>query len=472
MKKTIKFLVLSLLLSGAALSASAQALRAGYFSDSYMFRHQMNPALANADGYVSIPVLGGVQLDMGMNFGVKDFIYTTPSGKLTTFMNGDVVSANDFASNLKDKQSLALNLNMNIVSVGFNAFGGYNTIDLGVHARAGMNLSKDLFLFMKNTSDAHYDLGDIKANGMGWADLSLGHSRNINDALRVGAKVKFLFGIAYADADFSGSSADISGDSWRIKMNGETNIAAGGTMTTKRGSTEMKGYEDFAPGMNGFGMAFDLGASYDMQEIVDGLKLSAALTDLGWISWDCAQAVADNKTFQFDGFNNMKLHDGEGTVTNGQSGYTDGSLDEQWKRIEDDLEGLTRFDVKSQSAKVAKALGATATLGVEYELPAYKKVSFGALYTQRISKAYGYVEGRLTANYAPSHIFDMALSGCVTSYGSSFGALLNLHVPGFNIFAGFDRLYTGSVNSDMIPLEKGGMNFSMGINFPFGAKKD
>ncbi|MBQ0057557.1 MAG: hypothetical protein KBT20_07870 [Bacteroidales bacterium] len=468
MKTIIRYVaVAATLLSTAVLSLQAQALRTGYFSDSYVYRHQMNPALANADGYVSMPILGNMQMDLGMNFGVKDFIYTMPDGKLTTFMNGSV-DKNEFESNLKDKSKLNLNYDMSILSVGFNAWKGYNTIDLGVHARAGVTLSKDLFLFMKSTSNGTYDLGDIKANGMGWADLSLGHSRQINDAIRVGGKIKFLFGLAYADADFAGSSATFSDDAWKMNLNGEINIAGGGTMTTKKGTNEMSGYEDFKPG-NGFGMAFDLGATYDMKDIVDGLKVSAAVTDLGWISWDCAKAAADHKQFKFDGFHDMKLHSGEGTVgPNGQSGYNDGTLDEQWKRIEDDLEELTKFDVKSQSAKIADGIGATVTAGVEYEIPVYKKISFGALYTQRFSKAYGYAEGRLNVNYAPSHIFDMSFSGCASTYGTSLGAILNLHVTGFNLFAGFDRLYTGSVNSDMIPLESGSMNFSFGLNFPFG----
>lgn len=468
MKTIIRNVALAtILLSSATLSLQAQSLRTGYFSDSYLFRHQMNPALANEDGYVSMPVLGNIQLDLGMNFGVKDFIYTKPNGGLTTFMNGDVVSTSKFANSLKDQQKLNLNFDMSILSVGFNAWNGYNTIDLGMHARAGAVLSKDLFLFMKNISDSRYDLGDIKANGMGWADLALGHSHQINENLRVGGKMKFLFGLMYADADFSGTYADINGNSWDVNMNGEVNIAAGGKMKADK-QGQMDGYDDFAPGMNGFGMAFDLGATYDMKDLVYGLKLSAAVTDLGWISWDCAQAVANNNKFRFDGFNSLKMHGGEGTVSNGQSGYTDGTIDEQWKRIEDDLENLTKFDVKNQSVKSVKGLGATVTVGAEYEIPAYKKVSFGALYTQRFSEAYGYAEGRLTANYAPSHIFDMAISGCASTYGASFGALLNLHVTGFNIFAGIDRLYCGSVNSDMIPLENGSMNFSFGINFPFG----
>lgn len=471
MKTSHKLLAVSVLLCSAAASLNAQALRTGYFSDSYLYRHQLNPALANKDGYVSFPVLGQTSIDLGLNFGVKNFIYDKKElglgSGLTTFMNGKV-DGNKFLGDLADKSQLNTNLDLQVLSVGFNAGKGYGTVELGVHARAAMTLSKDLFAFMKNMGNQTYDLGTIQANGMGWADVSLGYSYPISENLRLGAKVKYLVGVAYADADFSGTRVTLDEDKWTVNLNGEVNIAAGGKMKQKSATDkEFDGYDDITPGLNGSGLGFDLGVFYDFKDLVDGLKVSAAVTDLGNIKWDAASAGAKNKTFLFDGFHELKIHDGEGTG----NGHNDGSLKEQGERIEDDLEDLARIDVLSESTTVKKALGATVNVGAEYEIPAYKKLSFGLLYSQRFSDEYEYKEGRLVMNFAPHRIFDLALSGCYGTYGLSYGALINLHVPGFNIFAGVDRLYTGSVNSDMIPLEKGSMNFSFGLNIPFGSNK-
>ena len=88
MKTNIKKLTLLALLSSAALTVDAQALRTGYFSDSYLYRHQMNPALANTSAYFCMPVLGNMSVDFGANFGVKNFIFERPDGDgLTTFMH-------------------------------------------------------------------------------------------------------------------------------------------------------------------------------------------------------------------------------------------------------------------------------------------------------------------------------------------------------------------------------------------------
>ena len=468
MKTNIKQLTLLALLSSAALTVNAQALRTGYFSDSYLYRHQMNPALSNSSAYFCMPILGNTNVDFGANYGVKNFIFKHPNGDgLTTFMHPDIKKS--VLDDLDDKNKMNLNLDFSVVSVGFSAFGGYNTIESGLHVRSNVGLDRDLFCFMKEmSSNRVYDLSKTRITAMAWEDISFGHSRQITDELRVGTKVKVLLGLAYADADFDGTKAYFGDDMWLIHMRGGLNIAGGGKMTTKEGSREMDGYEDFKPGVNGFGMAFDFGATYDMP-MVPGLTLSTSITDLGWLKWDCEQAKAGSEPFRFDGFQNTKIHSGQGTVdpNSGKSGYYDGTMDEQLERISDDLEDLVKLNVAG-SKSVNHCIGATLTMGAEYELPVYDKISFGALYSQRISRTFGYVEGRLVTNYAPSRIFDLAVSGALSSYGASFGTLLNLRVPGFNLFVGFDRCYFGSFNNDMIPLEKGSTNVSFGINFPLG----
>jgi hypothetical protein len=468
MKTNIKQLTLLALLSSAALTVNAQALRTGYFSDSYLYRHQMNPALANTSAYFCMPVLGNMSVDFGANFGVKNFIFERPDGDgLTTFMHPGIKKG--FLDDLEEMNKMNLNLDFSVISVGFNAFGGYNTIESGLHTRAHVGLDRDLFRFMKEmSSNRIYDLSKTRATAMAWEDISLGHSRQITEDLRVGLKVKVLLGLAYADADFDGTKAYFGDDMWLINMRGNLNIAGGGKMTTKEGSQEMDGYDDFQAGVNGFGMAFDMGATYRMP-MVPGLTLSTALTDIGTIKWDCEQAKAGNEPFRFDGFQDAKIHSEQGSVDpkTGKSGYYDGTMDEQMERIGDDLEDMVKLNV-SGSKKKKQGMGVTMTMGAEYELPVYTKISFGALYTQRFSKTFGYAEGRLVTNYAPSRIFDLALSGSLSSYGASFGTLLNLHVPGFNLFVGLDRCYCGSVNNDMVPLEKGSTNFAFGINFPLG----
>lgn len=462
-----KIMMKAALLSCAALcslSAAAQSLSTGYFSEGYIYRHLQNPALAGGRNYVAIPILGNYSLDMGMNVGVKNFIYEQPNGKLTTFMNGSI-SSQQFLGDLPDKPQFNMGTDMTIASAGFRAWGGYNTIDVGLHIRGNATISKDLFYFMKDmNSNTTYNFSDMEATAMGWTDIAVGHSHNITDELRVGAKAKLLLGLGYVNANLSGSNATLGQDAWIMNVNGEMSIAGGGKMKKKTGSTEMNGYEDFTPGMNGFGMAVDLGATYDMEQLVPGLSLSASITDLGFMSWDCARAGATNKQFKFDGFDQLQIHEGEKDKVEVMGG---GNIEEQWEDVQDDLENAFKLDVMDDEKKMT-GIGATVHMGAEYKLPVYDKIKFGALYTQRFSESFGYAEGRLIANYSPIKPIDIALSGSASTYGMSMGAMVNFNCPGFNFFFGIDRLYCGSVNADSIPLEKGSLSFATGINITFG----
>ena len=58
MKHNKLILVATFMLSVVA--STAQSLNSAYFTDDYKFRHTMNPAFGNDQGYVSIPGLGNL----------------------------------------------------------------------------------------------------------------------------------------------------------------------------------------------------------------------------------------------------------------------------------------------------------------------------------------------------------------------------------------------------------------------------
>ena len=53
-------------------------------------------------------------------------------------------------------------------------------------------------------------------------------------------------------------------------------------------------------------------------------------------------------------------------------------------------------------------------------------------------------------NWAPLRIFDFAVSGTTSTYGTNFGAMANIHMTGFNFFIGTDCFIT-NLNEDFIP---------------------
>lgn len=464
LKRVVTLVIVALMLT----AVSAQTLRTGYFMDGNLFRHRLNPALKSSRGYFSIPVLGGININTTGNFGASNFLYDSPfnSNEMVTFMHSSV-SADEFLGNLEKENKLRMNLDITVLSMGFYAFGGFNTIDLTVRSQTGMNLPYDLFRFMKVMGDSNYSFGDIEMQSRNYADLSIGHSHNINENLTIGARLKFLFGLGYADAKFNRMDISMSGDKWVIAADAEANIALGGVFTHSADKSTpsravVDGYDDVKVGLQGFGLGTDLGVTYDFTNVlVDGLVVSASVTDLGYIQWKktARAAITPDSEYEFDGFTHMGIH----------SDGTNATLDDQWETTSDELEDFFTLEDKGEG-KVKTGIGAKMNLAAQYKMPFYKKLSAGVLYTHCFDELFSYDQTSVMLNISPGKVLDFAGSCTFSDFGTSFGAMANFHCPGFNFFIGTD-CFLGKVGKQFVPLENMNASVSFGINIAFARHK-
>ncbi len=471
--KRINKIAASLLLAAALPAASIMGqstLRSAYFLEGHSYRHQMNPAFASERSYVSMPILGNLNIGMQSNLGVETFLYKNPNGNgLVTFMH-ESVGSNEFLDKLKKRNRINFDLDMTIFSTGFYAFGGFNTFDLSLKSGIKMNMPKDFFSFLKTGMEGNYTEYNMKDLGLytnNYAELALGHSHKINDKWNIGAKVKFLIGLYNADFAVKDMKMVLSEDKWEVSGNGE--FTSGGmlvipTKTTVNDMGEAEDELDFdnieaGDGIGGFGMAFDLGATYQVRE---DLQLSAAILDLGWIGYkNVTQANLGMDKWDFDGFNNVPYDSDKAAP--GQS------IEDQIDQLEDDLEDLFKMKASGEGKKKA-VLGATLNIGALYTFPWYKKLKFGFLESTRINGKYSWSEGRFSANVAPVKCFDASVSYAISSFGSSFGWVLNLHTRGFNLFLGSNHQFF-KVTPQYVPVKRANMNINIGINFPFGSRR-
>ena len=196
----LKIMSAALLLS-VSMGATAQEFRTSYFMKTSNLHHQMNPALLE-NPYFTTPVLGNINVGTTGNIGYKNFVYKLDGNleyKQTTFMHPSV-TVSQFLGDLSSKNRLDIYVNINILSVGFKVFGDANLLELNVRSNTNVSLPKELFELMKLTgAREHYSINDLGIRSQNYAELVIGHSRDINDKLRVGAKLKFLLGAAYAD---------------------------------------------------------------------------------------------------------------------------------------------------------------------------------------------------------------------------------------------------------------------------------
>ena len=444
-------------------SASAQNLHTGYFTNDFLYRHEMNPAFDNENSYFSIPMLGNVNVKSMGNFGYENIIRDNPlypnhsDKELTTFMNPYL--SDQLKGFSKGNNKVNAQANVSVLSAGFKKFGGYNTVELNVRAMAYGKIPYELLEMAANTSNKNYQIDDIAFMAQSFTELAFGHSRQINERLRLGAKAKVLLGIGQASVEMNDVTADlISQDKWTIHGDAQAHVSVKGF----KYESEYKEYESRPSsyqrindvdvdgvGINGFGLGVDLGGIYQLS---NDLQLSASLLDLGFISWsNDMYATNVEKEFVFDGFHDIDF------VKN-KANHATHQVDKYSDQVSD------FYNLKDMGDKGSRltTIGATVNLACQYTIPSYRQLKLGALSSTRLQGKHTWTEARVSANIEPLDWIDGGISIAANSYTTSLGWIVNFHPKSFNFFIGMDHLM-GKFSKEMIPLSSNA-SLSLGFN--------
>lgn len=471
MKRHYIISIIMLFASVVALRAQ-QNLRTAYFLDGYTYAYKMNPAFQGERGFFAIPVLGKVSLGLESNLGLSTFVKMS-DGKLITFLHPDFTET-EFLDRMRHGNMMFTNIDMPVIAFGFRTGKAYHTIDLSVRADAAANLTKDLFHFVKvGSSDGTdtWDISDFGARAEARVELAYGYSRRFGEKVSVGARVKALVGVAKADVGMETMNLKLNGEEWAVNAKGNAGFAGILDVRTQgqTGSATDPSQKDLIDwnSMNilptdelmeylnspSLGFAADLGVSIDLLEY---LTVSASVLDLGFIGWkNVVNATAPETSWSFKGLDNLRL-DGDTDIAG------------EFETLGDEMLGAINFK-KTNDGGFLNSLSATAHLGVEARLPFYKRLSVGALGTHRFAGAYSWTEGRFSINWALLRIFSLSGSYAVSNMGNSFGGAVNIHMPGFTLFAGLDSFMPlTNVTSMYIPIDELNTNLSFGLNLAFG----
>ena len=304
-------------------------------------------------------------------------------------------------------------------------------------------------------SNRAYEIDGLQANAMGYAEIALNHSHNIRalPGLRIGATVKFLVGLAQAEAKVNKLMMVLHDDAWSVQSNASLYAAVKNlTFDTKYSRFSNQKYVSGAKldkvGINGFGVGFDIGAQYRWREF----SFSAALLDLGFINYsETLEATTGDQEFYTDAY----------TFTVGEGGHT-------WRGMRDDLCKLIQFIPENDGQSIGstkKSLTSTLNVGVNYEFPYYNKLTFGLLSSTRFCGDFTRTSLRLSANVQPAKVFSASINGVYDTFGVGFGWMLNLHATGFNLFLGMDQTFCNLAKQGVPLGSNAQVNF--GLNFPF-----
>ncbi|MCM1429564.1 MAG: DUF5723 family protein [Clostridium sp.] len=451
------------ILAGAILAVSctatvAQNTYSGYFLDGYNYRFQMNPAFGNDRGFVSFPVLGDLNLNLHGNLNLSDVLYDV-NGKTVLFTNPNVSTA-EAMKGFGDKNKIGANVNLDLISVGFKAFGGYNTVSISANVNANASLPGSFFeLAKEGVTNKTYDIKNMYANAHAYATIALNHSRDIKQVpgLRVGGTLKFHIGGGNVDFKFNRAELTLGQDSWTAITDADIYASLTGFRYDHKYNDDTHreyvsgGNLDDGYGLNGFGMGIDLGAEYKWRDF----SFSAAVLDLGFMSWGKTAWASTNGEQRVD----------TDAFTFNANGDAPNSFDNEWERLRNDISNLYQLEDNGTLSSRSRALAATVNLGVGYEFPYYRKLHFGLVNSTYINGNYSWTQFRVSANVAPVKFFSADANFVAGTYGVGFGWLVNLHTRGINFFVGMDHTF-GKLSKQFIPL-KSNADFNMGINFPF-----
>lgn len=463
---TIKKIIISVLALSCAMPAFSQTFNSGYFTEGYKYRHRLNPAFASTRSYFALPVAGNISVSTESKLGISTLLYPY-EGKLATFMHPSV-NADDFLSKLNKNNILEVDINSNLFTVGAWGKRGFTTVELNIRSMTSANLPRDLFDFMKNIgAKSTYNISNFGVRSRNYTELAIGHSHQITEHLNIGAKVKLLTGIAGADVKIDRMDLTMNEDKWSIVAQG-TMKASVPTLDIplKQGTDELDlGNMSFGENFSlsnilsgiGFGAAVDLGAEYRFGGVLEGLNISAAVLDLGFLSWgNGIKASTGENSWEFTGFDDISFEAGD-----------ENSIGKQFEALGGELARMVRFNSDGKGS-YSEMLACTVNLGAEYEMPFYRKMSVGALYSSRISGTYSKNEGRFFFNIAPARWFGLSANYGISNFGSSLGAVLSLDFPGIGLFVGSDYIFW-DVTAPVTALKGIGLPYkNLNVNLNFG----
>ncbi len=460
-----KYLIIASAVAGS-ICADAQHTYSGYFLDNYTYRYEMNPAFGNSKGFVSMPAIGNLDIALRGNLHLSDIFYKSPDGGKTMLFTNPQIPASEAMGKFGNRNKIGTNMKINLLSVGFKAFGGFNTLSISASANLEASLPKAFFSLAKEgITNTTYDIRDMFANANAYASVALNHSHDIKQVpgLRIGASLKFLVGAGNLDVRFNEAGLTLGENAWTAHTNADIYASVTGLRFEKDIYTpkspdgeQPREYVSGANlddgfGINGFGLGFDLGAEYKWRDF----RFSAAVLDLGFMAWGKTQWASTDgtRTFTTDAY------------TFSAEDNAENSFDNELDKLTDDLSRLYQLKDMGEQSSRTRALAATLNFGVDYELPVYRNLHFGLLNSTRINGPYTWTQFRLSANIAPVKVFSADVNVAAGTFGVGFGWMLNLHVTGFNLFLGMDHTL-GTLSKQMIPLNSNAaLNF--GLNFPF-----
>jgi hypothetical protein len=423
---------------------------------------QYNPAITPCSNFYLSFMFGAT----GMGVHTSGFSYHDLIHKHPTYSDSLQLDLEGFRSQLSDNNFINFNYDMDLLGFGFKIGKNYFSYDLSLTLDTRVNFSKGIFDLMLEGSNANN--GNIRLLDGRLLDVNsyitnaIGYTREINDRLSIGGKIKLLSGIVNIHTNEANLELNFK-DSEKISAHGELDILTAniiGDLSITSLFKENASADFIVPenlntildhAMDNVGLSFDLGASY---RLLENLELSASVVDVfNFISWNThATQIINNKPFEEIVF--------EGITSSIDSIET--NFETQINSLADSISSA--LDVRTQNIS-------------SYTTHLPMKIYFGATYN--FGKV-NYLHALFNTKIGAGRIYDTHISLFYSlhtrllslSFGNMFRST-NLFNPSalISLKLGKGQIYVGGnlhTNKDFNVADYNGFDVFMGINTTIG----
>ena len=379
-----------LMLFGVALlsmqSASAQ-LKSSYFMEGSYFRTELNPALKPTRGFIAVPVLSGYSGGIYGNVDIE-LINDLKS-------NFDSMNASEFLGKLPNVSRHSEKGDLTLFGAGFYTRKKvYWTFGANLRMDTNLAISRDVAEILADKKTGLFNVKSAGLDNNGYFDAYVGSAFNIGKHLTLGVRAKFLIGIQNGDMRVDKLSAKVVDGEYEVTPIGEWR------MNSIENNHESVDDASVWRNLRSFGGGIDLGAELSL--LNDRLRVSAAVTDLGFIYWGRKTHLGGLIEDEFDG--------DDTTADLGYAGY-------------------------------ATRLNCNLNVGVEYRF-CKDYLSVGLLSHTRFYRYAVSTELTASFNARPTNWLTFTLSHTMLNGNRPgvFGAAINIHPRAINIFMGMDYI--------------------------------
>ena len=274
------------------------------------YTYRVNPAvMPESKFFISfLPLLGTQNFQLTNRIAAINQVFVPNATGDSLVLN----NSESFYDRMGKKTYLGFEMTNQIFAFGFKVKKNYFTLDISNRLTTEIGLGSDLLKFVAQGNGSDMLLGDrasfdgLGASLLSYIEYGLGYTREVNDNLSVGGRVKLLSGLANLKGTNTKIGITTDASDYSITIDGEANIKSSNTAifsdSAYMNSLDPMRFAKMAYNFSNFGMAVDLGATY---KLLDKIVLKASVIDLGFIKW--SQGIANYQvqpfSYKFSGIN-------------------------------------------------------------------------------------------------------------------------------------------------------------------------